>query len=235
MTNERDGFRSVPSESVNPGAAQVGGRTVMGEPTLVLASSSPRRRELMTEAGYEFEVVLPDEKAECGICSRETPPELVARLAYQKAHSVAQQVSGRIVVACDTVAECQGTILGKPVDRQHARQMLHLLRGREHRVYSGLCVWPVGMAPRVPDQPHVKVAVSSLRMDPIDEASLEAYLDSEQWVGKSGAFGFQDGPSWLELCSGSVSNVVGLPMEVLAELLDELGLSQRERRPPLNR
>jgi septum formation protein len=234
VTIEPGGMRSGLGEAADPAACRVGLRSAVGAPRLVLASSSPRRRELMTEAGYRFEVVLPDENAECGICSRETPPELVARLAYQKAESVARQVSGRIVIACDTVAECQGTILGKPVDRRHARQMLQLLRGREHRVYSGLCLWPVGLAPRVADQPHVKVAVSSLRMDPIDDRLLEAYLDSEQWVGKSGAFGFQDGPSWLQLCSGSASNVVGLPMELLVELLDELGLSQVEQHPAVD-
>lgn len=230
MTTERDSAGSRPRDSVTAAARPAGVRPESGGPILVLASSSPRRRELMAEAGYPFEVVLPDETAECGICSRETPPELVARLAYQKAENVAQRLRGRIVIACDTVAECQGTILGKPLDRRHARQMLQLLRGREHRVYSGLCVWPVGLGPWIVDQPHVKVAVSSLRMDPIDDRLLEDYLDSEQWVGKSGAFGFQDGPSWLQLCSGSASNVVGLPMELLAELLNEVGLSRLE--PP---
>src|SRR5688572_7779826 len=115
---------------------------------LVLASSSPRRRMLLGEAGYEFTVVPPSEGAECGVCSGETPPELVARLAFQKARDVAERTTTGIVIGCDTVAECRGQILGKPANREHARQMLELLRGREHHVYSGLCLW------RRPDDLH---------------------------------------------------------------------------------
>ena len=73
------------------------------------------------------------------------PQEFVARLAFLKAQDVAARVERGIVIACDTVAECQGQILGKPVDRADARRMLMLLRGQEHRVYSGLCVWYMKM------------------------------------------------------------------------------------------
>lgn len=184
---------------------------------LILASSSPRRRQLLTEHGYEFTVIEPHESAECGICSRETPPEMVARLAYQKAADVARRVPTGLVIGCDTVAECAGHILGKPRDRRHARAMLRLLRGRTHRVYSGLCLWP-----RPGEVPHVKVAVSELFMDPVDDILLEEYLDSRAWEGKSGAFGYQDGHDWLRMLQGSESNVVGLPMELLAEMIHQL-------------
>ena len=73
--------------------------------------------------------------------TRESPQELVARLAYQKAADVAGRCGQAIVIGCDTVAECDGQILGKPTDRNHARQMLKLLSGRTHHVYSGLCLW----------------------------------------------------------------------------------------------
>jgi septum formation protein len=117
-------------------------------------------------------------------------------------------------VACDTVAECQGTILGKPADRDHARQILKTLRGREHRVYSGLCLW------RRPDDWHeVEVDVTTLVMQPLSDAELEAYLDSGAWEGKAGAFGYQDGLDWVRIVEGSASNVVGLPMERLAQML----------------
>jgi septum formation protein len=185
---------------------------------LILASSSPRRRELLTRSGIDFRVLEPDPTAECGICSRETPPEMVARLAYQKAANVIDKIPDGLVVACDTVAECMGQILGKPNDREHAKQMLTRLRGRPHSVYSGLCVWEKNSARR-----SVRVDVSRLRMHSISDSELEAYLDSELWIGKSGAFGFQDGPPWIELHEGSASNVVGLPMDVLAEMLAEFG------------
>ena len=184
---------------------------------IILASSSPRRKELLERFGYRFRVVEPDPSAECGICSRETPPELVARLAYQKAANVIEKIDSGLVLACDTVAECVAIILGKPEDRDHAKQMLQRLRGRSHSVYSGLCLWDKASAQR-----HVRVDVSRLWMEPISDSQLEAYLDTDQWIGKAGAFGFQDGPDWIRLDQGSATNVVGLPMEMLEKMLAEL-------------
>lgn len=184
---------------------------------LILASRSPRRRELLAEAGYRFEVVPASESAECGVCSRETPPELVARLARQKAADIAPAVASGIVLGCDTVAECQGRILGKPADIAHAREMLRLLRGREHRVYSGVCLWR-----RPGDRTLVRVDTTVLEMDPIGDAEIEEYLASGLWEGKAGAFGYQDRHGWLHIRSGSESNVVGLPMELLAAMLAEM-------------
>src|SRR5688500_5131943 len=76
------------------------------ERPLILASQSPRRKQLLAEAGYEFQVIAPHESAECGLCSQETPPEFVARLAYQKAGDVALRIDRGLVIGCDTVAEC---------------------------------------------------------------------------------------------------------------------------------
>lgn len=188
---------------------------------LILASSSPRRCELLTEAGYRFRVVPPRAEAECGVCSGESPAELVARLAYQKAADVAGRVTEGVIVACDTVAECQGQILGKPADESHARQMLELLSGREHRVYSGLCVWH-----RSDNRSHVEVARTVLRMDPLEPAQIDEYLASGLWEGKAGAFGYQDRLGWLHVRQGSESNVVGLPLELLREMLERDGVQQ---------
>lgn len=184
-------------------------------PRFILASQSPRRRELLSQHGYEFEVVAPHDGAECGICSRETPPEMVARLAWQKAKDVAERIPDEaIVIGCDTVAECCGIILGKPKNQDHAREMLHLLRSREHHVYSGLCLWL-----RPGDEHHVMVDVTKLRMDALSDQEIEAYLETGQWEGKAGAFGYQDGLDWVHILEGSESNVVGLPMELLARML----------------
>lgn len=185
---------------------------------LILASQSPRRRLLMEQQGYQFQVIAPHESAECGMCSRESPPELVARLAYQKAADVARRIERGVVIGCDTVAECLGHILGKPRDRRHARGMLRLLRGRKHRVYSGLCLWQ-----RPTNETSVRVAVSVLEMDPVTDAQIEEYLDSFAWEGKAGAFGYQDGHDWIHLLDGSESNVVGLPMETLSEMIHAIG------------
>lgn len=191
-------------------------------PHLILASQSPRRRQLLRDAGYSFDVIEPSESAECGICSRETPPELVCRLAFQKARDVAQRLDHAIVLGCDTVAECCGQILGKPHDRRHASEMLRLMSGRVHHVYSGICLWG-----RPGDQTWGDVVVTKLRMEPLNEDDLEAYLDTDAWVGKAGAFGYQDGLDWVHILEGSESNVVGLPLERLEQLLSRVVKERR--------
>jgi septum formation protein len=192
---------------------------------LVLASRSPRRRELLEAAGYRFEVRPPLDEAECGLCGSENPAQMVARLAYQKAADVAGQVVEEcVVLACDTVAECKGQILGKPTDRLDARRMLLALSGREHRVFSGLCLW------KMPNgRPRVEVAVTTLRMDPLTERQIDDYLAGGQWEGKAGAFGYQDRLGWVHIVEGSESNVVGLPLELLEEMLGEIENFQKKR------
>ncbi|HEY2411132.1 MAG TPA: Maf family protein [Pirellulaceae bacterium] len=197
---------------------------------LVLASSSPRRRQLLLDAGYQFTIQPPTDVNEDPLPGE--PPELlVRRLALAKAQSTARQLNSllnpeprapspeSLILACDTVAECSGQILGKPADRNDARRMLALLRGREHRVISGLCLW------RLPTGDHrLEIDITRLVMDPISEEALENYLDTNQWQGKAGAFGYQDGLDWVHILAGSESNVVGLPMQLLARMLNEFGL-----------
>ncbi len=182
--------------------------------TLVLASSSPQRFELLREAGYVFEVYPPEESVECGLCSGESPPEMVARLALKKAENVAQRGVGGLIVACDTVAEWAGQSLGKPANEDHARRMLQTLRGQTHRVYSGLCVWNT-----TGGQPQVRVAKTVLEMEHLSDEQLDEYLSTGAWEGKAGAFGYQDRLGWVKIVEGSESNVVGLPMELLREML----------------
>jgi septum formation protein len=185
---------------------------------LLLASQSPRRRELLTKAGYEFKVFPPSDDAEDDHRAGETPLELVARLARQKAEDVVRRRSDffGIVIGCDTVVECNGRIFGKPEDAADARRILSSLSGREHRVLSGLCLWPT------PDgKPITKTAVTTLQMDLLTPAQLDAYMTGGEWAGKAGAFGYQDGLDWVHITHGSESNVVGLPLELLSEMLAE--------------
>lgn len=192
---------------------------------LILASRSPRRRELLAAAGYQFDVLPARETVECGHCSRQSPVEFVARLALQKAADVVSRLSATapaageplLVLACDTVAEWGGQILGKPIDEEHAREILRTLSGREHRVYSGLCLWPLPSG-----MPRLEVAMTRLLMEPLGDEQLAEYLASGLWEGKAGAFGYQDRLDWLRIIEGSESNVVGLPMELLGRMLAEL-------------
>jgi len=203
----------------------------MPTPRLILASGSPQRRELLTQAGYHFEVIVPDDSAEeCGICSTGGPAALVTDLALRKAADVARQLVDcgeanvpSLILAGDTVAECAGAVLGKPRDEDHARDMLLRLRGQQQRVFSGLCLWPLSL-PDPEKTPQTHLAVTELRMDPINDSDLEDYLASNLWQGKAGAFGYQDRPGWLHILQGSESNVIGLPMELLAEQLTKYGV-----------
>jgi len=182
---------------------------------LILASQSPRRRQLLSDAGYTFEVIAPSEGAESGEPDGDPTSVYVARLAVQKAADVAARVTEpAIIIACDTVADCDGIVLGKPRDQAHARQMLQLLSGREHMVWSGLCLWNSATA-----EFDVQTACSVLTMQPLTDALIEDYLESGAWQGKSGAFGYQDGLPWLQITAGTPENVVGLPMDLLAEML----------------
>lgn len=192
-------------------------RIAMTAQRLILASASPQRRELLRDAGYSFETYTPSSLAEDLALPDETPATLVLRLARQKAGDVAQKIDRGIIIGCDTVVECGGKILGKPRDRKHAREMLRQLRGQVHHVYSGLCLW------RRPDNyTVVKIDTTKLKMETILDAELESYLNSGLWEGKAGAFGYQDRHGWLRIVTGSESNVVGLPLELLEKMLREL-------------
>lgn len=166
-------------------------------------------------------VIVPPEEAESEAAPRgpgESLADYVRRLALAKATAVAgggpsTQIQGTIL-ACDTLAEVDGQILGKPADRDHARRMLLDLSGRRHRVVSGVCLWPQ------PDgEPLLGDAESLLEMGELSDEFLEWYLDSGMWVGKAGACGFQDERLPLRLVAGSPSNVVGLPLELVREML----------------
>ncbi len=186
---------------------------------LILASNSPRRRELLTAAGYLFEVVALDPNCESGPRPSESAEQLVARLATEKASHVAellQNANSPLILAADTVAECGGQILGKPNDRDHARQILKQLRGKIHRVLTGICLWQLPNGLR-----RTAIDVTTLEMTSLSNEEIESYLESGLWRGKAGAFGYQDGIDWVRIVNGSPSNVVGLPMELLSVMLKE--------------
>ena len=186
-------------------------------PSIILASRSPRWLELARTAGWLVTVAAPDEAVEASQPPRAPEEPLAAyvqRLALAKAEAAAQGVAVGTLVACDTLSEVDGVVLGQPIDAADARRMLVALSGRRHRVLTGVCVW------RLPDgQPRFAVAESLLEMGPLSEEFLDWYLASDLWRGKAGACGFQDERLPLRLVDGSPSNVVGLPLELLGEML----------------
>lgn len=212
---------------------------------LILGSRSPRRRQLLMDAGYRF-AILPsqdgiEEKAESKLLNAD-PTQLVSELAYLKAQNVVEQIKTSsiarkeidaqfhlekettpfVIVSCDSIAVCQSSILGKPNDRADAERMLRMLSGTTHEVRTGLCLWRIDPTGTLSDKIIRRVETSVLKMEPLSEEQLQYYLASGLWKGKAGAFGYQDGNDWLNLISGTASNVVGLPVEALANALMEL-------------
>jgi len=201
--------------------------------TIILASRSPRRLELARSAGWQVVVQPPDDGVESGQPPRaehETLEAYVVRLARAKAGAVAATAPARearadkaraTIVACDTLSEVDGVTLGKPADASDAMRMLRTLSGRRHRVITGICVWG-GCGGRLE-----ATAESSLEMDPLSEEFLEWYIASGLWQGKAGACGFQDERLPLRLVAGSPSNVVGLPLELLDDLVAQLAAGEK--------
>ena len=212
---------------------------------VILASQSPRRRELAVAAGWDVIVAPPPDAVEAEappLRAAESIAGYVTRLARLKADAVAtrfdpadQDNADRVLVACDTLGEIDGIALGKPRDRSDAAAMIRRLSGRRHRVVTGVSL-------RIPAADH-RTAATALRspwtthghdghlivsghtesevsMDPIDSAAIEAYLESGGWRGKAGSCGLQDGLLPLRLVAGTADTVVGLPVRTIEQLLD---------------
>jgi septum formation protein len=187
---------------------------------VILASRSPRRLELARAQGWDVHVVAPPEEAEAAAPPRSPNEPLeafVMRLARAKAAAVQARGASGTILACDTLGEVEGVVLGKPVDAADARRMLQSLAGRTHRVLTGVCLWPSEIG-----EPRQAWAESTLEMDLLGTEFLDWYLASGLWRGKAGACGFQDERLPLRLLTGSPANVVGLPVELIEQILDEL-------------
>jgi septum formation protein len=183
---------------------------------LVLASSSPRRTDLLRAAGFTFEVtpVDVDERLRPG----EAPEAYVSRLAEAKADAVTGTAEGtRVVLGADTTVVIDGLVLGKPADDADAERMLRLLSGRTHDVLTGICL-------RSGRRRLVHVETSRVRMASLSEAEIRWYVESGEPMGKAGGYAVQGlAARFIESISGSYSNVVGLPVASVYRLLKMLG------------
>jgi septum formation protein len=184
--------------------------------TIILASGSPRRKELLTRVRMPLKVIPPNIHEDC---PPSTPPdELVSRLARRKVEAVMELFkteSPRWVTGVDTVVEIDGRILGKPSGPEEAASMLSLLSGRVHRVYSGIAVLVERGRPM--DSEVVRTEVTFRQLSPEE---LKFYLECGEWSGAAGAYRIQErGAFFVERIQGSYSNVVGLPLEAFYGIL----------------
>jgi septum formation protein len=191
---------------------------VTTQPQLILASASPRRAALLRQAGYTF-TTQPAHFDEAAHFGRLPPIQLATFLAKSKAAQVAARFADQVTLAADTVVAFGDQPLGSPATEAEARQMIDLLTGTTHIVITGVAV-------RCParDIDLECTVLSAVRMKNLSPAQLESYLASARWKGKAGGYGIQDAEPIVTCVAGSVSNVIGLPMEQTRLLLQKAGI-----------
>jgi septum formation protein len=184
----------------------------------ILASQSPRRRELLGQIIQEFDVI--PAKGEEDTRGETSPERVVVTLAAQKAAEVAalDAAQGKAVLGSDTVVAFHGEILGKPKDEQDAVRMLKLLSGNTHEVFTGVCIiYPKGDGAVT----HLAADCTKVTFERLTDEQIAAYVESGSPMDKAGAYGIQDG-GLVHCIEGSFSNVVGLPIELVKEMIEEI-------------
>ena len=185
---------------------------------ILLASTSPRRRELLSLLGVPFSIVPPtgDEL----LSSHLSPSQQTRQLALDKAKSVANQHPQDLVIGSDTVIEIDGKLLGKPENIQKAKTMLRSLRGRCHQVHTGVAI--------IQQDSNISidfVETAHVWIKPFDENTLKSYLATEESLGKAGAYSIQGkGAQLIEKIEGDYPTIVGLPLWKTAKVLEQQGV-----------
>jgi septum formation protein len=187
---------------------------------LILASASPRRRELLALICPEFEVI-PSEFDESGMPDDLTPREHVATAAAEKARDIANKVEDGIVIGADTVVSIDEHILGKPADEEDAKRMLRLLSGKAHQVYTGIHVVCVSKGDR---RERGDTECTDVTFRELTEVMIERYVATGEPLDKAGAYAIQGlGSVLIEGICGCYFNVVGLPIYRLSLILEDYG------------
>ena len=180
----------------------------------ILASKSPRRREILSDLGLSFDIITEDTDESCDVTD---PCELVKELALRKGRAVARLVSDdAMIIASDTVVACGNEILGKPKDKADAKRMLDMLSGSSHKVISGIALISK-------DKEAVASEVTRVIFDELTESDKKLYVDSAEPYDKAGAYAIQGLASmWIKGIEGDYFNVVGLPVHALCQLFAKM-------------
>jgi septum formation protein len=186
---------------------------------IILASSSPRRRELLRNLGFAFDVIQPS--ADETVSENETPEDFALRVSVEKAWSVSRSLGeGAVVIGADTIVVVDGEMLGKPEDPEEASSMLRKLSGKEHHVYTAFSI----VRPK-DEILHSEIVDTSVRVKTLAASEIEGYIKTGEPMDKAGAYGIQGiGSFMVRGIEGSYSNVVGLPVEELLAALKKLGI-----------
>ncbi|MCF7955193.1 MAG: Maf family protein [Phycisphaerae bacterium] len=186
--------------------------------SFILASASPRRKELLDEAGLDFNTIVSD------IDESQFPTEGVTSvrhtmiLALEKAKDVAKKFPDQLVMGADTVVDHDGMIIGKPEDADHAEQITRMLFSQPHKVITGVALV------RIADNTEiVEAATTVVYPKKLTEEQILDHIKNGNWQGKAGAYGIQDtGDEFVEKIEGSFTNVIGLPMELVKQMLEKI-------------
>jgi septum formation protein len=182
---------------------------------IILASASPRRRQLLAEAGYKFTVVQPDIDESAFPAEGLGAREYAERLALAKARNVAEKYPDCLVIGADTVADFKGRIIGKPADAKQAEQITRKLFSGPHKVITAVAIIRLSDGTELSGSETTTVYPRKLTAEQIRE-----HIKSKSWQGKAGAYAIKEkGDEFVERIDGSLTNVMGLPMELLQRML----------------
>ncbi len=181
----------------------------------ILASRSPRRSHLLTSTGFKFQV-LPSEREETMIAG-EPPQRMAARLASEKASNIALMSPSALVLGADTIVILDDQILGKPTDKEAAKDMLSALSGRSHRVITGISLQHLAS-----ERVETRIESTTVTMGAISADQIERYVASGSPLDKAGSYGIQDeGAFFVQRIEGDFYNVMGLPLHLLYRMLTD--------------
>ena len=188
---------------------------------VILASASPRRKDLLSLIGCNYETYSPD--VDESILEDETPESVCRRLSILKAESASRQFAGTLIISADTIVVIDNEIFGKPSDADEARVMLNILKGREHKVITGVTII-------YKDKIITETESTAVWFRNISEDDIDSYISTGEYQGKAGAYAIQGYASlFIERIDGDYSNVVGLPLQRLSMMLEKIGIEFREQ------
>ena len=185
----------------------------------IVASASPRRKELLSNVGFSFEVIPSDADESCE--DSLSPEELVKELGRRKAESVFKANTDAVVLGCDTIVEYNGTVLGKPESRAEAKQMLRMLSGKKHNVHTGVCIM---------DSEKSVSFVSTVKVEfyELSDELIDSYVATGESDDKAGSYGIQGlGCVLVKGIEGDYFSVVGLPVAQTVRVLGQFGVKSK--------